>query len=101
MSVRVRVRVRVGVGVGVSSCLRRLAASGGPCRTAKTPALGRGCSSTAATSPEAKTPAQLVEASVGCTWLGLGLGFGFGFGFGFGSGLGLGLVVRVRARVWI
>mmetsp|Transcript_27184 Transcript_27184/g.64733 ORF Transcript_27184/g.64733 Transcript_27184/m.64733 type:complete len:307 (-) Transcript_27184:513-1433(-) len=50
-----------------SSCLRRLAASGGPCRTAKTPALGRGCSSTAATSPEAKTPAQLVEASVGCT----------------------------------
>ena len=61
-----------------SSCLRRLAASGGPWRTAKTPALGRGCSSTAATSPAAKTAAQLVEASVGCTWLGLGLGLGLG-----------------------
>ena len=40
-----------------------------PWRTPKTPALGRGCSSTAATSPAAKTAAQLVEASVGCTAL--------------------------------
>ena len=49
------------------SVRRRLAVSGGPCRTAKTPALGRGCSSTAATSPEAKTSGVLVDSSDGWT----------------------------------
>ena len=56
-----------GTSVWPRARRRRLAASGGPCRTAKTPALGRGYSSTAATSPAAKTPGQSVDSSVGCT----------------------------------
>eukprot|EP00962_Isochrysis_galbana_P043364 scaffold16492_cov90-Isochrysis_galbana.AAC.1 len=40
-----------------SSLARRLFARGGPWRTAKTPAFGRGKASTDATSPAAKTPA--------------------------------------------
>ena len=49
-----------------SECLR-LFVSGVPWRTAKTPAFGRGCSSTAATSPAAKTPGVLTDSSVGWT----------------------------------
>mmetsp|Transcript_11578 Transcript_11578/g.34105 ORF Transcript_11578/g.34105 Transcript_11578/m.34105 type:complete len:739 (-) Transcript_11578:200-2416(-) len=50
-----------------SSLRRKLVARGGPCRTAKTPAFGRGCLSTAATSPAANTAAALTDSSVSPT----------------------------------
>mmetsp|Transcript_12669 Transcript_12669/g.38709 ORF Transcript_12669/g.38709 Transcript_12669/m.38709 type:complete len:262 (-) Transcript_12669:1588-2373(-) len=49
------------------SLARKFFVRGGPWRTAKTPALGRGYFSTAATSPAAKMPGWETDSRVGCT----------------------------------
>mmetsp|Transcript_2022 Transcript_2022/g.4577 ORF Transcript_2022/g.4577 Transcript_2022/m.4577 type:complete len:258 (-) Transcript_2022:371-1144(-) len=50
-----------------SNARRRFFSSGGPCRTANTPAFGRGCFNTLATSPAAKMFLCDVDSSVGLT----------------------------------
>mmetsp|Transcript_3695 Transcript_3695/g.14947 ORF Transcript_3695/g.14947 Transcript_3695/m.14947 type:complete len:366 (+) Transcript_3695:975-2072(+) len=56
-----------GLSASPSATRRRFSASGMPWRTAKTPALGRGCSRTFAQSPAANTPGWEVLSRVGCT----------------------------------